>query len=518
MKYITALILATMVTFSSPINDVLAKDNSVTITIPKFKVSVNEDVVDSTVMKYPMIVYNDITYFPLTWDWCRKLGLTSGYTKEEGLYIANYTSQSQEILDAGNYQAAGSKHTALIPTYPVFINGEQIDNSKETYPLINFRNITYFPLTWRFVVDEFGWEESWNNTSGFKLSTYGSLKEHLPGTHYNAISSYIVENYRDYSIVEKLIEERFISTEPNEHGEYSDNYVDRRYEYSKLDYDTNTLMKIESKETEDIPYDSGSVKGEEVSELFTSDNSTLSFKGDMLLDLSKDAGSGNSIDNVYATKHNINGMKVYLTSVFFTQGSISIPAPYTPSKNYVFIDKGDNVLHHLDSWPTDQTLSDIYPYGKDGIYLSSKGRIFGSARHNNGRGLVCLVKSDLSVTTLNDKWEDWNSLDAIGTDDAGNLYLLNTWFPDFESISAGSGIVSPIRDGYFRLDLNGQLTKIYPFVHGEATFVTPSGQVYLDTNWGNAILHLQSNTKIKTPLVPSADLIHSFNVNKLCEI
>lgn len=474
-----------------------ATNNSVSITIPSFKVTVNDKTVNSTEMKYPMIVYKDITYFPLTWEWCNELGLASSFTNEDGLYIANYISKSQEdILHEGSYQAAGSKHIAMIPTYPVYINGQQIDNNKEKYPLLNFRDITYFPLTWRYVVEEFGWEQSWSETSGFKLSTHGNLKEHPPGTHYDVISSYVVENYRDYAIIEKLTEERSISLQPNEGGAYSDRFENRSYEYYKLYYDTNELMKIQSKEIKDTPYNSGAIQGEKVDELFSSEGSVLFFKDNNLIDLSEDAGIDNSIDKVYATKHTVNGMDVYLISVMFTQGSVSIPPPYTPIKYYVFIDNGDNFLHHLDSWPTDQILSDVYPYGKDGIYLSSKGRIFGSSRYNNGRSLVCIVNSDFTVTTLNEQWENWNSIDAIGTDDDGNLYLLNTWFPNFNNISAGPGIVSTVNDGYFRLDLKGKLTKIYPFVYGDAAFVTPSGQIYVDTNWNNEVLHLQSKTRI----------------------
>lgn len=497
MKKIISLILTIIIIFSLSTYKVSATSNSVSITIPSFKVTVNDKIVNSTEMKYPMIVYKDITYFPLTWDWCNELGLASSFTNKDGLYIANYISESHEdILHEAGYQATGRKYTAVIPAYPVYINGQQIDNSKERYPLLNFRDITYFPLTWRYVVEEFGWDQSWSGTSGFKLSTHGNLKEHPPGTHYDAISSYVVGNYRDYAIIEKSIEERSISSQPNEGGGYSNRFEDQNYEYYKLNYDTNKLMKIQSKETKDTPYNSGAVKGEKVDELFTSEGSALYFKDSNLIDLSKDAGIDNSIDKIYATKHTVNGMDVYLTSVMFTQGSVSIPPPYTPSKYYVFIDNGDSVLHYLDSWPTDQIPSDVYSYGKDGIYLSSNGRIFGSSRYNNGRSLVCIVGPDFTATTLNEQWENWNSIDAIGTDDEGNLYLLNTWFPNFDNISAGPGTVSTVNDGYFRLDLKGKLTKIYPFVHGDLAFVTPSGQIYVDINWNDGILHLQNNTRI----------------------
>ncbi|MEA1962155.1 MAG: hypothetical protein U9N81_12960 [Bacillota bacterium] len=497
MKHIISLILAITMTCSLLTYDVSAANNSVSITIPSFQVTVNDRTVDSTQLQYPLIVYNDITYFPLTWKWCRELGLASSYTNEDGLYIANYTSESQDTLDDGSYQAAGTQYTAVIPIYPVYINGQQIDNNKEEYPLLNFRNITYFPLTWRFVADEFGWDESWSNTSGYKLYTHGSAAEYPPGTHYYSESFFPLENYRDYLITEKVREERSINTQPSEHGTYSDKYEGRTYSYYKLDYATDTLTQTASEETADTPYNSGAVSGENVDDLFCGNSSILCFKDSPLLDLTEDAGTGNAIDRVYATKHSINGMTVYMTFVLFTQDNRSIPAPYTPRKYYAFIDKGDGVLHQVDSWPTDQILSAVYPCGTDGVYLCSTGRIFGSTRYNNGRGWICIVNADFSVTTLNGRWEDWNSLDAVGMDDAGNLYLLNTWFPDYDLANRTQGTVSPINDGYFRLSLDGKLTKIYPFVKADQIFVTPSGEIYIDADWIDPILHLQTGTWIK---------------------
>lgn len=386
--------------------------------------------------------------------------------------------------------------TITIPSFEITINDKAVDSTRMQYPLIVYNGITYFPLTWRFVVDELGWDQSWNSASGFKLSTSGKVTEYSPGDHYHTPSVYTLENYRDYAIIEKVIEERFISAKPDEYGNYSDNYEGRSFSYYKLNYATNTLTEIPSQETTDAPYHSGAIQGVKADESFSSNNHVLYFKGSQLLDLSEDAGAGNTIDKFYATKHLVNGMTVYLTSVTFTQDGTSVPAPYTPHKYYSFIDKGDGILHPIDSWPKDQILSAVYPYKNDGIYLSSTGRIFGNSRYNNGRGWVCIIHSNLSVTTLNEQWENWNSVEALGTDDKGNLYLLNTWFPNFDLMNVGKDIVSPINDGFFRLDTDGNLTKIHPFVHTDQVFVTPSGQIYGHANWMKALLHLQTHTRI----------------------
>lgn len=334
MRNIISLLIAITITCFIPVSNVSAVNSSIEVKIPQFKVSVNDKNIDSTLMQYPLITYNDITYFPLTWEWCRELGLVSSYTEKDGLYIANYTSESQDVLDTGNRQAAGSKHTAKIPNYPIYINGQEIDNNKEEYPLLNFRNITYFPLTWDFVVDEFAWDKSWSNATGFKLSSQGKLTEYLLGTQFEIVDFYTLENYQDYALIEKVIEKRSISNKPDEYGNYSNNFESKSYEYYQLDYASNKLTKIISKETKEIPYNSGAVSGEDVDNLFSSNESTLSFKDKVLLDLSEDAGVGNFIDQVYATKHTINDMDIYLTSVLFTQGDTRIPPPYTPVKYY----------------------------------------------------------------------------------------------------------------------------------------------------------------------------------------
>lgn len=51
------------------------------------------------------------------------------------------------------------------------VNGEVIDNSKEKYPLLLFRDVTYFPLTWRFAVDEFGWNYTFDMEQGLQIAS-----------------------------------------------------------------------------------------------------------------------------------------------------------------------------------------------------------------------------------------------------------------------------------------------------------------------------------------------------------
>lgn len=49
------------------------------------------------------------------------------------------------------------------------MNGKLVDNIKDEYPLLSFRDVTYFPMTWN--IEEFGWEYSFNNGNGLIINS-----------------------------------------------------------------------------------------------------------------------------------------------------------------------------------------------------------------------------------------------------------------------------------------------------------------------------------------------------------
>lgn len=57
--------------------------------------------------------------------------------------------------------------------------GKCLDNSAEPYPLLNFRGVTYFPLTWRFAVEEFGWEYHFDAKNGLSIRSAEQFRPEL---------------------------------------------------------------------------------------------------------------------------------------------------------------------------------------------------------------------------------------------------------------------------------------------------------------------------------------------------
>lgn len=154
-----------------------AESEDVTVTIPGYDVTVNGVKIDIEHSQYPVISYRDITYLPMTSDYLSGFGLMLSFNGQDGLTIdvsESIDSLKQNFVGVTNI--IGSKHTASIVPFEVTVNGNPIDNSNEKYPILLYKNITYFPLTWRFAVTEFAWKTHWSNTTGFSISIE---KEHF---------------------------------------------------------------------------------------------------------------------------------------------------------------------------------------------------------------------------------------------------------------------------------------------------------------------------------------------------
>lgn len=138
--------------------------------IPSCAVTLNGQSVDNTYRQFPLLQYKDIVYFPMTYYDCRFLGVYTDWNEQTGTLYINTENISGAYRKYNWEWKNGKRNEIDICKFNIVVNSKVIDNSKEEYPLITFRDVTYFPLTWRFAVDEFGWEYSYDDKNGLVIN------------------------------------------------------------------------------------------------------------------------------------------------------------------------------------------------------------------------------------------------------------------------------------------------------------------------------------------------------------
>ena len=134
------------------------------------KVTLNGQVIDNKNAKYPLLTYSNITYFPMTYQLSRFMGVETDWNNAaKSLNITAGGAQSAYVAETGKAQSGS---VAVTPaSYKISVNGAQINNKEEKYPIFNYNGITYFPLTWAYAVDSFGWSYQWDAVNGLRIDT-----------------------------------------------------------------------------------------------------------------------------------------------------------------------------------------------------------------------------------------------------------------------------------------------------------------------------------------------------------
>jgi hypothetical protein len=55
-----------------------------------------------------------------------------------------------------------------LPSYSIIVNGQQVANAASKYPVFEYKNITYFPMTWNYTL-ALGLETKWDADVGFVI-------------------------------------------------------------------------------------------------------------------------------------------------------------------------------------------------------------------------------------------------------------------------------------------------------------------------------------------------------------
>lgn len=175
---INVFIVVIAVTLFFSDKTVLASAINVNVSLPSFSVTLNGNEINNSYSRYPLIVYKNITYFPMTYEGCRCLGLETKWNQKDRLEI-NKTNISFPFEEYKTNQRNYNNYTAAIPEFNVKINGKTVDKESAEYPLLSFRDVTYFPLTWEYGVNQFGWYYRFDSVNGLVINSVNAAPKLL---------------------------------------------------------------------------------------------------------------------------------------------------------------------------------------------------------------------------------------------------------------------------------------------------------------------------------------------------
>lgn len=427
-------------------------------------------VVNSAYAEYPVITYKDVSYIPLTYDLCERVGINCGWDNEKGLYIVNHNTKSIntfELKPFGGYliNPLQNKYKATVPTYDIYINGQKYDNSKQDYPLLNFRNITYFPLTYDLVRNELGWFINWDAEKW--------LLEVEPN-HYRKLSPYIAKMEDDHTVLKH--QNAVYKTSLNEYGDtrYTLDYT--YYDYLLLDHKQDILTKADTEYENSYSETYNSINVLDKTEF---KDGGLYYDGNLVTSLNiqpvVSEGVSTLPPNIASARlFEFKGRRFLDVTIYVNPG---IPAPYTPKDKYLFTET-DGVYTKVNEWLSEYNLENIIEDGLGGYYIYSHSTSWhGMSRWSNSFSVIMYIDKDGNITNLADKYQDYNSLYVVGQHN-GDLYVKALYFNDPYALQ-GNESISAVNDGYFILEKGTHnLKKLYPYTYGEP-FVTKDGGFYL---------------------------------------
>lgn len=432
------------------------------VIIPDYECIINNSSVYYKDSVYPMLSYRDVTYFPLTYDYCRALNLTSSFSESEGLFIAylpGYSGGLPIYETTPNF----SEYEAELPEYPIYINGRKIDNSKEEYPLLNFRGVTYFPMTYSFAVNDFGWSTNW------EPGKFTIVSHPTPGVGHISI----VQQDED-SVIFGIDEDYYISYTLG--GVYTQDAPC----YKKLDFKSDSLTDLEGYT---LPEASSASNHFDAEITYDEETNEVCALGALLPEVNnftrynKDdfAQSGVSVPGYGET---VNGVDFIEVSEAFT-GWYADGSGMGTNLQYLYI-VVDKTPYFIGNYlvPVSAVKTD------SGTYFTVRG--YGQTVFRHFFSNTVLYKlADGKVTNVTDSFPDHNSVSLLGA--IGNtLYLKCEWCPTPMLIESSYHEVSAINDGYFTYD-GEKLTKIAPYSYSDFDVLSPNGDIWQVTSYNMTI-------------------------------
>lgn len=185
-----------------------AESKTASVDIPTYSITLNGQKINNHSCQYPFITYLNITYLPLTYDNMDFLGIKIKWYRDLAdqklLFIGRKDRTFTQLPSYTSKTANANQSSAIIPSFLVLLNSNDMSNEMANqqlpYPILNFRNVLYVPITWDFIVNGMGWNYSFDSGKGLQIDSTDPRKPFLddailgmrdPVSMLNSLTSYV---------------------------------------------------------------------------------------------------------------------------------------------------------------------------------------------------------------------------------------------------------------------------------------------------------------------------------------
>lgn len=415
-------------------------------------------------VEYPVLTYKGVTYIPMTYDLAERLGIAVGFSPNAGFFITRHNDMLYgQMPDDKPFGGDGvhwyhTDYTAYIPRYSVYVNGAHYSNYQKEYPFLNYKGVTYLPLTYELAYEELG--------------LCVRLED---GRFYLNRMEYVV------SSAQRLLSkngDNIILNQRTERTEYKDELGQTRvfpvtwweayklHSNADLDYISHIGTYSSMKDFSELLYPEIRRDGENENIYTVPDadgQKILYYKGEKI--------------DVLANTSDYFGREYVFDDVTFIYVNVytnNIPAPYTGHQEYIYV-KDSHGTRKL-SWDTRNNLERVIPDGIGGYYLCSDSYSpFYSSRWSTPFASVYHYKPDGSFFEIS--IPDINSITGY-TVFGGRLYVKAMYYGSDKNTSPAYMPISAVNSGFYIVDVkDDSAVKLYPYVQG-SIFISDKGGFY----------------------------------------
>ncbi len=149
-------------------NEYLSSKNTARANIVGFNIYINGRLVNNANADYPFVTYKNMTYMPMTSDLIPAVG---GYLIDNGGWLRIGTSQYYYNLNQlflGSNNTLGQSIRLNIEIRPLYL-GQNAYVDGATYPILNYKNVVYVPLSAYLINSAFPFAARWIDGDGLYL-------------------------------------------------------------------------------------------------------------------------------------------------------------------------------------------------------------------------------------------------------------------------------------------------------------------------------------------------------------